>query len=846
MLFFSKILMSKRPREGGSEGECRPSKRGRGGFRGGRGGRGGKFFKPASKEEIERLKAQSQLVFPSEEFGELSEENVGITVFTTETKPFRGIIKQRYSDFMVHEIDLEGNVVRLTDTSLPKEHRPQTHEEGLAELKALVGAATANQFNLWLAKELEKEELRKRSKQQQQQQQGQGQGQEGKQVKGKAKKQPAAEQEQKETKPTAAPNLAAAVANSAQALAEMLSIPLEDEEAKAEAAAAEDASASSAPASSAASLEVAPPSEFLFDPSLDKSVRTKLHQLIRRYWPMLATDLHDVSLQDTKTTAKHEMHCVRARLKSAIKRGKLDKGDARALDEWPPERPPYLRFALYKENKDTMEAIAQLARVLQLPQKLFSYAGTKDKRAITCQWVTAYKIPAEKVSRAINLELSRGFRNIRTGHYSYVEQPLKLGELQGNRFTIVLRDVDADEKTCLEAVEALARRGFVNYYGMQRFGTGGVPTHLVGKALLRQDWARAVALILAPRSHEKGDSKDGRDYFWETRDAAGALNKLPRWMAVERSVLTGLAESGPNAFLNALQKLPKNMRLMYMHAFQSYVWNHMASERVRLFGLDKPVVGDLVFSPSAASGSAPATDTDWLEDAGAQRVLSSAAAAEQHDTADSKELKEESETPLEAMVDSLKREFAARVHVVTQQDLDANKYSITDVVLPLPGFAVVYPQNALADKYREFLEKEGFSLDSFVNSKFKELCLPGSYRKLVQVPGDVKCSYLRYDDPTLPLTLSDAERLEGKSEPMSLEKGASAALRIEFSLPASTYATMLLREVTKEDTTKHRQRELNKADNAWLRSSAAASSSAATGQAPMESSEDEPQPQPDE
>ena len=61
-------------------------------------------------------------------------------------------------------------------------------------------------------------------------------------------------------------------------------------------------------------------------------------------------------------------------------------------------------------------------------------------------------------------------------------------------------------------------------------------------------------------------------------------------------------------------------------------------------------------------------------------------------------LRQESETPLEAMVDSLKREFAARVHVVTQQDLDANKYSITDVVLPLPGFAVVYPQNALADK----------------------------------------------------------------------------------------------------------------------------------------------------
>ena len=338
----------------------------------------------------------------------------------------------------------------------------------------------------------------------------------------------------------------------------------------------------------------------------------------------------------------------------------------------------------------------------------------------------------------------KSLRQANIGDYEYRPNALQLGELTGNEFIITLRDCkfDASEPTANRidqahaitsvALKNLVERGFLNYYGLQRFGTFSTGTDDIGVKLLQGDFKSAVEAILhytpeslaASQEPPSADSRMSRDNkarsgaihtFQTTGKAQHALADLPRKFSAESAIIRHLG-SRPNQaqdYLGAIQSIQRNLRLMYVHAYQSLVWNMAASKRWSTYG-DSVVQGDLVL------------------------------VTEHLDKEESIQKREEVDEDGEPIIQAAAEDRAAnvedlftRARALSKEEAESGKYTIFDVVLPIPGFDILYPANELGKFYEEFMASpRGGGLDPHdMRRQQKDFSLSGSYRKVLAKPG---------------------------------------------------------------------------------------------------------------
>lgn len=140
------------------------------------------------------------------------------------------------------------------------------------------------------------------------------------------------------------------------------------------------------------------------------------------------------------------------------------------------------------------------------------------------------------------------------------------------------------------------------------------------------------------------------------------------------------------------------MRLTYIHAYQSFLWNTVVSKRLSTFG-PKPIVGDLVYAPGSSDGD---VDPEMeLENEEAEQVEPEADPSSDKDDDGEK---------------SNKKAQRNQRKVIFIDDNNIHNYTINDVLLPLPGFDITYPANEVATWYTELLQADGLSEMDFKQS----------------------------------------------------------------------------------------------------------------------------------
>ncbi|MFB6139847.1 MAG: tRNA pseudouridine(13) synthase TruD [Halosimplex sp.] len=419
---------------------------------------------------------------------------------------------------------------------------------------------------------------------------------------------------------------------------------------------------------------------------------------------------------------------------------------------------PHLLARVTLRGWDTNDFAAELSDRLGISRERVSWAGTKDKHAVTTQLFSVAKADPDEL-RGVDIRDTEIELLGRTG------RPVLFGDLAGNAFEITVRGIEPAALERADAVTADLRAfasggdtgesdgvastdaedpatvGVPNYFGQQRFGSKRPVTHEVGLEVLRGNWKGAVlAYVGNPAEREPESTREARQYVQETEDWAGALERLPKRLGYERSMCHRLVErrdeqggeDGGDGDLDAedyraaLEAVPSNLQRLFVNAAQSYAFNRILSERLaRGLPFHEPVAGDVVcFSDPDAPEGLALPDTDRT-----QRVTED------------------------------------RVRTVRRHCERGRAF----VTAPLVGTETELADGEPGEIEREVLDDLGLAPGDFA--------LPGEFEST----GTRRAILVRTD-----LSVDAAD-------------GNGDALAFEFALPKGSYATVVLREYCKTD-----------------------------------------------
>jgi tRNA pseudouridine13 synthase len=242
-----------------------------------------------------------------------------------------------------------------------------------------------------------------------------------------------------------------------------------------------------------------------------------------------------------------------------------------------------------KAGISTFEAVRRICAELKFNQKDVGYAGLKDARGVTRQWLSfehtdpenflALHVPKLKV-----LEVTRHSNKLKRGH------------LKANRFEVVLREVDeANVPHANATLELLAKRGVPNWYDTQRFGRRG-ENPAAGLAILRGDLEAYFQSVLGGPGSEPDPAVRAARQAYADGSLEESMQFWPSRANQERTALRAVMKDGPS--WKALKKLPQKLKLLQVSSVQSLLFNRVLDARFTEY--DRVWEGDICRLPNGA------------------------------------------------------------------------------------------------------------------------------------------------------------------------------------------------------------------------------------------------------
>jgi len=252
------------------------------------------------------------------------------------------------------------------------------------------------------------------------------------------------------------------------------------------------------------------------------------------------------------------------------------------------EKKEHAIFILEKQEMDTFEALRLISNNLLISLFEIGYAGLKDKHGLTKQYIsipTKYNITSKKIEK-IKLEF-----------VGYCNKKIKIGDLNGNKFTITVRNIQkGDTPGIYSRAKTISEIGVPNYFDSQRFGSV-IHKEFIARYLIQKNYEHAVKIFLT--KYLKTERKKIKDEKRKILAIWDNFEKIDIKNNVFKSVINEYKKN--KNWLDAYRKIPANLRELFLNAYQSYLWNECLKEifkrivgKERLYHIDYNI-GYLIF-----------------------------------------------------------------------------------------------------------------------------------------------------------------------------------------------------------------------------------------------------------